>query len=73
MIKIKNEYLKYIKKFSKITITMACEKAGVDRGNLLNGKASKEKTLKVKQILESEVAKLYLFKEDEASEENTTL
>lgn len=69
----KNDYLDYIKKFSKISITMACEKAGVDRANLLNGKASKDKTMKVKQILESEVAKLYLLKEDDASEENTTL
>lgn len=69
----KSEYLDYIKKFSKISITMACEKAGVNRSNLLNGTASKEKTMKVKQVLESELAKLYLLKEDEASEENTTL
>lgn len=69
----KSEYLDYIKKFSKISITMACEKAGVNRSNLLNGKASKEKTMKVKKVLESELAKLYLMKEDETNEENSTL
>jgi hypothetical protein len=68
---MKSEYLDFIKKFSKISITMACEKAGVDRQNVLSGKAKVDKIKKVKKILESEVAKLYVIGDED--EKNTTL
>lgn len=59
------EDLDYIKQFSKINITKACKKLKINRGNLLNGKTTKENIKKVRQELESEVAKLYVKKEDE--------
>ena len=58
-----NEDLDYIKKFSKITITRACELANVKKNNLWSGKVKKEKIKKVRKILESNVAELYLLNE----------
>lgn len=56
-----NEDLEYIKKFSQITIIKACKLARVNKSNIWTGKASKKKIKKVRKILESEVAKLYIF------------
>lgn len=53
--------LEYIKKFSKITIKDVCKKSKANRGNVLNGKASKKTINKVKRQIESEVAKLYIL------------
>lgn len=55
--------LKFIKGFSKITVTHACRVESVTRQNLLNGKTTRENERKVRERLESEIAKLYL-KED---------
>lgn len=52
--------LEYIKKFSKITITKVCKKLDINRGNLLNGRTTKSNIKKVREELESEVAKLYI-------------
>lgn len=52
--------LEYIKKFSKINITKTCKKLRVDRSNLLSGRTTKENIKKVREELESEVAKLYV-------------
>lgn len=52
--------LDYIKKFSKITITEACKKCKVSRGNIYNGNVKEEDLKRVKEYLESEVAKLYI-------------
>lgn len=41
--------LEFIKKFSKITITSICKDLKINRSNLLNGRTSKENTLKVKK------------------------
>lgn len=54
--------LEYIKSFSKISITSACKKLNIDRGNLLNGRLKKDKVKQVREELESEVAKLYIKK-----------
>lgn len=58
------EELEYIKKFSSINITQACKKLGVDRSNLVSGRASAESVKAVKKELESELAKLYIKKEE---------
>ena len=50
--------LEYIKRFSKITITKACEMANVDRSNLWASRTSKEKVKKVKEIIQNELEKL---------------
>ena len=58
-----NEDLEYIKKFSQITVKEVCNKAGVNCSNLWSGKTSKKNIKKVKKILESEVAKLYIIED----------
>lgn len=60
-----NEDLEYIKKFSRIKVSDACDKIGVKRNNLWSGKASKQKIKKIRKILESNVAELYLLREDD--------
>lgn len=62
---MENEDLEYLKKFSKITITEVCKKAKVDSSNLYKGTASKKSIKKVRKILESEVAKLYIIKDEQ--------
>ena len=56
--------LEYIKKFSKINITSACKKLNIDRANLLNGRLNNKKVKAIREELESEVAKLYIKKEN---------
>lgn len=57
-----NEDLKYIKNFSKITITNACKRANVDRSNLLNGRIKDSEKIKlVRKYIEEEYAKLYIL------------
>lgn len=54
----------FIKKFSKITITGACKKAKVDRASLLSNRCKDDKAKKVREEIESEVAKLYIKEEN---------
>lgn len=54
------EDLEYIKKFSKITIKDVCDKAKVNKSNLFAGRTSKENFKKVREEIESEIAKLYI-------------
>ena len=53
----------YIRNFSKITIKGACEKLNINRGNLLNGKTTKENEKKVREELENQIAHLYIKEE----------
>ena len=55
-----NEDLQYIKKFSQITITEACKLAEVNKSNLWSGRTSKKNIRKVRKIIESSVARLYI-------------
>lgn len=59
-----NEDLEYIKRFSQITIIEACKKANVNKSNLWTGRTSKKNIKKVRKILESEVAKLYIIEDN---------
>ena len=52
--------LKFIKEFSKISITGICKKVNVNRSNLLNGTAGDDREKIVKEEIERELAKLYL-------------
>ncbi len=45
----KEQDLKYIKDFSKITISSVCEELNIDRSNILAGRASEKNTKAVKQ------------------------
>lgn len=56
----KNDLFFYIKNFSKIRISAICRKLNIDRSNLLNGRTSEENLIKVKEEIESEIAKLYV-------------
>ena len=58
------EDLEFIKRFSKVSIKKACKIAKVNRENLYNGKVKAEKVKKVKRVLESEIAKLYIIEEE---------
>ena len=52
--------LKFIKGFTKISITGICKKVNVNRSNLLNGTAGDDREKIVKEEIERELAKLYL-------------
>lgn len=56
--------LDYIKNFSKISIKDVCEKKKIDRANVINGRTSKENIKKVREGIESEIAKLYIDKNE---------
>lgn len=58
------EDLKYIKKFSKISISGICERNKINRANLLNNKSTKKNAKIVREEIESEIAKLYLKEDD---------
>lgn len=62
------EDLEFIKRFSKVSIKKACKIAKVNRENLYNGKVKAEKVKKVKRVLESEIAKLYIIEDKEDKE-----
>ena len=55
----KKDLFFYIKNFSKIKISAICRKLNIDRSNLLHGKTSEENLIKVKEEIESQIAKLY--------------
>lgn len=61
------EDLKYIKKFSKISISGICERNKINRANLLNNNSTAKNAKIVREEIESEIAKLYI-KEDENGE-----
>lgn len=56
--------LEYIKKFTQIQITKVCKKLGIDYANLITGRSSKANERKARKELESEIAKLYINKEE---------
>jgi len=51
---------KFIRNFSKITISGICKKLNVERQNIILGTASEEKIEKVKEEIQKEIAKLYI-------------
>ena len=53
-----NKDLQFIKDFSKINVSQICRDLKVDRGNVLNGKASAETTNKVRKEIEKRLATL---------------
>lgn len=56
----KEKDLQFIKNFSKITIKKVCENAKVVRQNVFNGTASEKSIEKVKEEIETQIAKLYI-------------
>ncbi len=54
----KQEDLKYINNFSKITIKKACEHFGYNQSNICHGKSTKEATKNVRKYIENELANI---------------
>ena len=54
------EDLEYIKKFIKISVPIICKKLKIDKSNLYTGKTTSLNIKKVRQEIESEIAKLYI-------------
>ena len=44
---MKEQYLQFIKNFSKINVKAICKELKIDRTNILNGRASEETTKKL--------------------------
>lgn len=56
----KEKDLKFIKNFSKITINKVCENVKTSKQNIFTGKASEQTIEKVKEEIETQIAKLYI-------------
>lgn len=52
--------LEFIKNFSKITITKACNECNVSRANLISGRSKEENAKKVAYYIKNELLKLML-------------
>ena len=51
----KEKDLEFIKKYSKISITVICKKISVNRGNVWTGRASADTIRKVREAINSEI------------------
>lgn len=58
-----NDY-EFVKAFSKITIKKIAEKLKISRCNVASGRINAEKMHEVRRLIESEIAKLYIIKDD---------
>ena len=61
---MKEQYLKFIKKFSSINVVQICKKLDINRSNILNGIASEETTKLLYDEIKKELNEL-LKKEGE--------
>lgn len=55
---MKDEYLKFILSFSKISIAAICKELNISRENILKGKASEETTKKLYDEIKKRLTKL---------------
>ena len=55
---MKDEYLRFIFSFSKISISSICKELNINRSNILNGKASEETIKKLYDELKKRLTKL---------------
>lgn len=69
----KQEDLKYIKSFTKISVNKVCKELGFNTRNILVGKATKEKIHLVRKTIEDKQARLYLLEVDNNGETSSTL
>lgn len=56
--KNKEQYISYIKSFSQINISKLCRELGINRENILKGRASEETTKKLYDKIKEELAKI---------------
>lgn len=56
--------LEYIKKFRKIKTARICRKLRIDVSNLMSYRSTKQNAKKVREEIESEIAKLYIKNEE---------
>lgn len=57
----KNEDLLFIRNFSKITVSKACKRLGIDLSNVLKGTTKKENLKRVRRLIESDLNELKRF------------
>lgn len=55
---MKDKYLKFIKDFSKISISSICKDLNINRENILKGKASEQTTKKLYDELKNQLSKI---------------
>lgn len=55
---MKEQYISYIKSFSQINISKLCRELGINRENILKGRASEETTKKLYDKIKEELAKI---------------
>lgn len=60
----KEEDLKFINNFTKISVNKICNELGFNTRNIMVGKATKEKIHLVRRTLEEKQARLYLLEDD---------
>lgn len=58
----KEKVVKFIKGFSRITITAICKELGITVQNVVTGRTSIEKLEQVKEKIQEEYAKLFINK-----------
>ena len=51
--------LKFIKEFSKITITGLCKRKKIDRSNLIANRTTKKNYRIIREEIEKEIARIY--------------
>lgn len=60
---MKDNYLKYLKGFSSITLRKVCKELKINYTNALKGNTTIENYKRIKAYLESEIAKLYIIED----------
>ena len=58
---MKDKDLEYIKQFSKIFVSRICRENNVNYQNLMNGRSTPENSKKIRNAIESEVVKIYMY------------
>lgn len=66
----KQEDLKFIKSFTKISVNKVCKELGFNTRNIMVGKATKEKIHLVRKTIEDRQARLYLMEDKDGKETN---
>ena len=69
----KEEDLKYINSFSKITLTKACNHFGYNISNIRSGISTEEATHNVRKYIENEIANIYKNESMKYGEKNNSL
>lgn len=59
--KVSSKYRNFILAFSRISISSICKNCGISRSQLYNNELPEEKEKRLKEYIETELAKLYII------------